>query len=155
MPRDYVLGITYVPPVRTCPHCGLKWCAIRRIGCSQFCQTPECQDERRRLARSRRGSGSTHIARAKRLGRKYGHWNVARVFERDKWTCQVCGVKTPKRLRGTTEPNAPELGHIVALADGGDHLIENCQCECRRCNAAKGVRARGQLWLAGFADTKG
>ena len=71
------------------------------------------------------------------------------------WACKICGVKTPKKLRGQQVPNAPEIGHIVAIADGGDHVIENCQCECRACNATKGTKAQGQMWLLGFADTKG
>jgi hypothetical protein len=151
LPRT--LGQYYTPPVRTCVGCGLQWSAIRRVGCMRHCPSPECQELRREEVRKARANKS-HIDRAKKHGRRYGYFNVLRVFARDRWTCQVCGVKTPKRLRGTMEPNAPELGHIVAISDGGDHVIENCQCECRRCNAAKGVRAQGQLWLAGFADIK-
>jgi 5-methylcytosine-specific restriction endonuclease McrA len=119
----------------------------------RHCPSPECQELRREEIRKAKANKS-HIDRARKHGRRYGYWNVMRVFTRDRWTCQVCGVKTPKKLRGTQDPNAPELGHIVALSDGGDHLIENCQCECRSCNSAKGARAKGQLWLAGFADTK-
>lgn len=151
---SYELGRYYTPPVRTCGCCGLQWSAIRRVGCSTFCPSPECQVARRQANKAARGNKS-HIQRAKKHGRRYGYFNVLRVLARDRWTCQVCGVKTPKRLRGAQVPNAPELGHIVAIADGGDHVIENCQCECRACNAAKGIKAQGQMWLTGFADTKG
>ena len=96
----------------------------------------------------------SHVDRARKHGRKYGYFNVNRVFKRDRWVCQICGVKTPQKLRGTQEPNAPELDHIVAIALGGDHVIENCQCACRRCNGLKGAAARGQMWLEGFADTR-
>ncbi|WP_415869521.1 HNH endonuclease [Burkholderia ubonensis] len=41
---------------------------------------------------------------------------------------------------------------MVPLAMGGAHLPENVQCACRKCNGEKGASARGQLWLAGFAD---
>ena len=69
------------------------------------------------------------------------------VFARDKWTCQLCGVKTSKKLRGTYLPNAPELDHIVPLALGGAHTMTNTQCACRQCNGLKGATARGQLHL--------
>lgn len=149
----YVLGVYYTPPVRTCQHCGLQWSAIRRLGPSSYCQSPECQ-EAWRIAVRRAAAHKSHVERAKKHGRRYGYFNVMRVFTRDKWRCQLCGAKTPKSLRGTTNPRAPEVGHIVAIANGGDHLIENIQCECRACNAAKGTAARGQTWLEGFADTK-
>ncbi len=62
------------------------------------------------------------------------------VFERDGWCCYMCGIATPKFLRGTYEPNAPELEHKVALANGGTHTWENVACACRRCNGLKGAR---------------
>lgn len=60
-----------------------------------------------------------------------------KVFIRDQWTCQCCGVPTPKKLRGTLELNAPEMDHIIPLAKGGDHSYSNCQCLCRQCNNKK------------------
>ncbi len=151
---DYALGRYYTPPVRTCACCGLQWSAIRRVGPSTFCPSTDCQEARKHSLRPTRSSKS-HVHRAKKHGRRYGYFNVVRVLVRDNWKCQICGVKTPKKLRGQQVPNAPEIGHIVALADGGDHVIENCQCECRACNAAKGTKAQGQMWLMGFADTRG
>jgi 5-methylcytosine-specific restriction endonuclease McrA len=69
------------------------------------------------------------------------------VFARDKWRCQLCKVRTPKRLRGTTHPRAPELDHIVPIAAGGDHTWNNVQCACRKCNGEKGSAPAGQLLL--------
>lgn len=146
----YKLGVTYIPPVRTCKHCGSQWSAIKRVGALGCCPTPECQAASKRATRS----GRDHVTRARKHGSKYSYFNVLRVFARDGWRCQLCGVKTPKALRGTTNPQAPEIDHIIALSLGGDHLIENCQCACRRCNGAKGAATRGQMWLLGFADTR-
>lgn len=71
------------------------------------------------------------------------------VLARDGWRCQICGVDTPKRLRGTYKPNAPELDHIVALSRGGEHSRANTQCACRRCNGIKSNgRPLGQIALA-------
>lgn len=71
------------------------------------------------------------------------------VFERDGWRCQLCGVKTPKRLRGTYDHKAPELDHIVPISLGGEHSYRNTQCSCRKCNAAKSNTLLGQLRLFG------
>lgn len=70
-----------------------------------------------------------------------------KVFERDGWRCHICGVKTKKALRGTYEPLAPEIEHIVSLAEGGSHTWGNVACSCRRCNSAKGSASFGQLGL--------
>lgn len=72
-----------------------------------------------------------------------------KVFDRDHWRCQLCGIRTPKAKRGTIAPDAPELDHIVPLAHGGDHSYRNTQCTCRRCNHAKGATVKGQLLLIG------
>lgn len=71
------------------------------------------------------------------------------VFARDRWRCKLCGIKTPKSKRGTYEPNAPELDHIIPLARGGEHSYRNTQCACRRCNGLKSDRPMGQLLLMG------
>lgn len=70
-----------------------------------------------------------------------------KVFERDKWRCHLCRAKTPQKLRGTHDPRAPELDHIVTLADGGAHTWGNVACACRQCNCSKGATSRGQLGL--------
>jgi 5-methylcytosine-specific restriction endonuclease McrA len=71
------------------------------------------------------------------------------VFKRDGWRCQLCGQATPKRLRGSTDPRAPELDHIVPLSKGGEHSYLNAQCSCRACNLSKGSTIKGQLLLFG------
>jgi 5-methylcytosine-specific restriction endonuclease McrA len=70
------------------------------------------------------------------------------VFERDGWRCQICGISTPKRLRGTTRPNAPELDHVVPISRNGAHARWNTQCACRGCNKAKSNKVViGQIGL--------
>lgn len=70
------------------------------------------------------------------------------VFKRDGWRCQMCGVSTPQKLRGTTNPNAPELDHITPLSKGGKHTMDNTQCSCRCCNIGKGAGSR--MYQAGL-----
>jgi hypothetical protein len=91
----------------------------------------------------------THRRRARSYGVKYEHVNPISVFDRDGWRCKLCGVKTPKELRGTIDQRAPELDHIVPLSKGGAHSYENTQCLCRKCNGAKGNKPLGQLLLIG------
>lgn len=80
-----------------------------------------------RQARKALIRGSAHVERFSPLD----------VLERDGWACKLCGIDTPKSLRGTTNHNAPELDHIIPIAKGGPHSISNTQCLCRSCNALK------------------
>jgi 5-methylcytosine-specific restriction endonuclease McrA/predicted nucleic acid-binding Zn ribbon protein len=60
------------------------------------------------------------------------------IFERDGWRCYICGEPTPKALRGTRHPKAPELEHVTPIASGGPHTRENTACACKVCNFKKG-----------------
>lgn len=109
--------------------------------CSAIC--------RRRAWRARE---STQIAKRMRKAKTRGASGLERVdplkvFARDGWCCQLCGCKTPARLRGTVRATAPELDHIVPLSCGGAHTYVNTQCACRRCNSKKGAKPLGQLRL--------
>lgn len=86
--------------------------------------------------------------RARYYGVEYEPIVPRKVFDRDGWRCQVCGIKTPKAKRGTYEANAPELDHRVPLSKGGGHVWSNVQCCCRSCNMRKGANLIvGQLNL--------
>lgn len=91
---------------------------------------------RSKIAKSRR--------EAKKRGVKAESVNPIKVFDRDGWRCHICKRKTPKELRGTYKPNAPELDHIVPLSLGGDHTYLNTACCCRSCNGKKGATLFGQ-----------
>ncbi|CAN7187248.1 HNH endonuclease [Acidovorax sp. LjRoot117] len=75
--------------------------------------------------------------------------NPIKVFDRDKWRCQLCNRKTPKAKRGSYDDDAPELDHIVPLSKGGAHSYLNTQCACRACNSKKSDRPLGQMLLIG------
>lgn len=59
------------------------------------------------------------------------------ICSRDGWKCYLCGIETPKSLRGTTDDRAPEVDHIIPLSKDGLHLPLNCSCACRCCNLSK------------------
>jgi 5-methylcytosine-specific restriction endonuclease McrA len=94
--------------------------------------------DKRRAERAKRkarirGAGETH------------NIDPIKVFDRDGWKCHICGIRTPRKHRGTYRDDAPELEHIVSLADGGSHTWGNVACACRKCNISKGSDSYGQL----------
>ena len=100
--------------VRTCQcgECGTSFESTSRPG-QVFC-SKEC----------RRKFGF-HQRRAQKRSAVSERFGAIEVLTRDRWTCQLCGVKTPKRLRGQNHPQAPELDHIIPLERGGEHSRRN------------------------------
>lgn len=117
---------------------------IREVKGQRFCDD-NCRIDhaviRRQLTRqSEWFKKRRRVDKAKRRARDIGAHRIdpIAVFERDEWKCYICHVPTPSTLRGSYEPNAPELEHIVSLSDGGTHTWDNVACSCRACNMAKG-----------------
>ena len=146
-----------------CQECGSEYVrsALHQRHCSVACEDVIAERVAERKRQSMRKQRKTPKGRARKklyktLRRRreltvFEAVDPIAVFERDKWTCQICRAKTPRARRGTNEPNAPELDHIIPLAKGGSHTWVNLQCACRRCNGAKGDRPMGQLLLAVIA----
>ena len=126
---------------RDCIVCGKRFLPARTLGCRAYC----CSDECRELQLGKRKRRAGRIAKSRRRARirnvKHESIDPLDVFARDHWTCQICGDKTPRRLRGTYDDKAPELDHIISLAAGGTHTWNNVQCACRACNGTKGAGA--------------
>jgi len=59
------------------------------------------------------------------------------VFERDEWTCNICGERINKRLRGDAWMRAT-LDHIIPLSRGGTHTYDNVAAAHWLCNMDKG-----------------
>lgn len=116
---------------------------------------PPCQQARAKAQKkkARKNCPSRRAAKARRKALQRGRLDGAEKFDpievlaRDGWRCYICGISTPKRLRGSYDNRAPELDHIVPLALGGQHTRQNTACACRRCNIDKGSRPLGQLRL--------
>jgi 5-methylcytosine-specific restriction endonuclease McrA len=135
-------------PTGSCAHCGNNY--IRSKLWQRYC-CDQCSNQ----AKSDVKQSETYRAgrRAMRLKRKAMERGASvgysidpiKVFERDAWRCGLCGCKTQQSKRGTTHPKAPELDHIIALANGGRHTWDNVQCSCRQCNGRKGARDYGQI----------
>lgn len=122
-----------------------------RSCCSDACRKARLASRKRRALTSEAGKASKRRAKAKRRaverGARADNIDPIAVFDRDGWKCQLCGERTPRRLRGTTQDRAPELDHVLPLALGGQHTWGNVQCACRACNLAKGATPLGQMGL--------
>lgn len=97
-----------------------------------FCNSACARKAHRRIGKQ--------VDRARRRRVPYELVDPIKVFIRDGWKCQLCGIETPRALRGTSHPTAPELDHIHPLSKGGFHSHINTQCACRGCNGYKGSK---------------
>jgi len=71
------------------------------------------------------------------------------VFQRDAWTCHICGMKV-KRKASVPDPFAPTIDHVIPLARGGGHTIDNVRTAHYGCNTRKGdLRSGSQLHAVG------
>lgn len=110
----------------------------------QYC-SDACRSKSEAARCSHRISKATR--RATERGVDAERFDPIEVLERDGWRCHMCARQTPKRLRGSNDPRAPELDHIVPISKGGKHTRLNTACACRACNGAKGAGIGGQLRL--------
>lgn len=128
-----------------CKHCQKEILKSERVVwlfCSEYCH----KESRRITLRKHRSIRDARIRGASR----YESFDPFYVFERDKWTCKCCGIKTPRKLRGTNHPDAPELDHIVPISLGGTHTKDNTQLLCKSCNSSKSNKhANDQMLLFG------
>lgn len=117
-----------------CADCRTVFCPTYEAsrGRPSHCCQP-CADEARRQTKATQRSAR----KAKERTATVEKVDPFKVFARDKWHCQNCGVSTPRSLRGSYADDAPELDHIKPLSKGGDHSYKNTQCLCRRCNQEK------------------
>ena len=125
-----------VLPDRTCLECACTFSPARLD--SVFC-TLRCARRKQR-----RASAAARDARRRGAG-PCDSIDPIKVFIRDKWRCHICKALTLKAKRGTCHERAPELDHLVTLAEGGTHTWGNVACSCRKCNGAKNSRSMGQL----------
>jgi len=119
---------------RECKTCGIGYSTLHRD--TQHCCSRECSERLKQESKRALRSAHKAIKRAATVEKVIPY----RVFQGDGWRCYLCGCETPEALRGTYEPNAPELEHMIPLSRGGAHSYANTRCACRACNLIKGDR---------------
>ncbi|WP_369907867.1 HNH endonuclease [Thioclava sp. NG1] len=141
--RTISARVSTLPASANCSLCGSEFKPVSTGGKpSSFCSSScKAQAKLKLRATSRRKQ------KARKRAVTVESVDAISVFDRDSWKCQICGVKTPKSLRGTYDDRAPELDHIHPISKGGEHSYRNTQCTCRKCNAEKSDGAGGQLRL--------
>lgn len=133
---------------RKCPDCGGEIKKGRRL-CGN------CADKRKRSARNKNrrahrkkhGHSTTFRKRCRKYGAPYTSVCKGSVMSRDKWKCQLCGVKLLQSFATivgtrTPHPRSPTIDHIVPLSFGPSspgHVLDNCQAACWQCNWQRGV----------------
>lgn len=139
--RSRVLNFADGSNIRHCVICNKEYDFLIE-GSTAYCSI-KCKKQAKRET----SKINKKVRRARKHTNLYESVNPVKVFNRDRWICKLCGIKTPKRMRGTIAPNAPELDHIVPLSKGGQHTYSNVQCLCRSCNSNKHDKLIGQLTL--------
>jgi 5-methylcytosine-specific restriction endonuclease McrA len=61
------------------------------------------------------------------------------IYERDGWTCHICGEPVDRQL-AYPDPMSVSLDHVIPLAKGGEHSYVNCATSHLRCNSRKGTK---------------
>lgn len=139
-------------PRHTCQVCGKEFVAPygnkRRAYCSDECAK---EAARRRKDNPETKRKQRHMRRARKFGNgKVESISPHAVFERDEWTCGICGKKVDRTLR-SPDPYSASLDHVVALASGGTHTWDNVQCAHLVCNSRKRDLPMSELEIAAFA----
>lgn len=105
---------------------------------SRYASARYCSD---RCKRRMKAKGASIRHRCKKYGVYYdSSVSPKMVFERDKYTCKICGLicdVNDKSWNGVFGPYSPTVDHIVALANGGTHTWDNVQCAHAICNSYK------------------
>ena len=112
---------------KTCVDCGVYFEHLQ----VNAKRCPECRHREIR-------NHHTHSRRCRKYSVPFESFSLLGVFHRDNWLCGICGLPAPRELRGTTDPRAPELDHIIPLSMGPGigpgHVPSNCRCAHRKCN---------------------
>jgi hypothetical protein len=120
-------------------------CGTFRKYCSQRCRNKATLKRNRALYRAQRKANKKLHTTARKRGEKF---LPEEVFERDNWTCLLCGKKVDRKAK-VPQPLAPTLDHIIPITNGGPHTRDNVQCAHFVCNIKASNGGGKQLLLFG------
>lgn len=106
-----------------CQGCGAQFAA--RLEDQHFC-SPECGPMPPEYAKRLRKMAASVSPTLRRL----------EVFERDGWLCHICGKRIARSPKNKLD--AASVDHVIPIAAGGTHTMDNVKAAHLRCNLAKG-----------------
>lgn len=116
----------------TCEVCGAEYLADRRqrFTCSTECKQIRLHRENWRFVQRRRAQLRDVTVEI---------FSAREIYERDNWTCQLCGLPLDRGARAP-DSMSPSIDHAIPLSRGGEHSRANTQAAHLGCNVRKGVR---------------
>lgn len=109
-----------------------RWVAAHRVRSREIKRQWEQRNPAALRERTRR-------RRARRRGAAVvEHFSAAEIFERDFYTCYLCGYVCALEASSRWQPT---VDHVIALDSGGNHTKDNCRTTHRCCNSAKGIKS--------------
>lgn len=145
----------YTPKAFKCENCGKTvtpqygdWRADGAF-CSDACMKQYTRHQGKQRRRARLKGAAAEVI------------NDRDIFERDHWTCAICGQPVDREPSLFYNPLAASLDHIVALSRGGPHTRDNVRCAHFICNSLKRdaddivAKERAKRWFNGQAGGRG
>lgn len=121
-----------------CSECGG---VFHRYAAAVYCGERCARKVQRRERRARKRMGDLPVTDPTKVRLRY-------LIDRDNGKCQICGRKVRVRVV-YPNPLSPSVDHILALAKGGTHTLENTQLAHLQCNSVKSDNGGSQLLLIG------
>jgi predicted nucleic acid-binding Zn ribbon protein len=121
----------------------------RRVFCSDECRkTWKSRHKNPVAVRAENSRRRAHLA-----GADVGQFRDVDIFERDHWTCAICGQPVDREPSFFYNLLAASLDHIVPLSRGGSHTTDNVRCVHFICNSLKSdaddivAKERARRWF--------
>lgn len=112
------------------------WCSGHCARCGDYFTRRSTGEPTSFCSRKCRLRSAASLRRALQAGVSGEHVSRWRIYERDKWTCHICGDPVD---RDAVVPDlaAPVLDHVIPVARGGPHTEDNLKTAHFYCNSVK------------------